>query len=258
MNRRIFISNTGKIILGGTLLPPSHWSDNSIHAVIIKGVARIIGKFVGRVLQKGVEKYATDSLVDWLGKVFDSENELKQKTQELPPVITGDQLYFYGDNTQVFYGYDSQKQPTISMFPIVTSSGLEELSKKITTESYVPIFHHNYCHSYFNFPEIIGLEKLAQTCYENHNMGAFSKNILKDMLLPFKLDPKKYRVPFQVSILNGHVGSCIFETSKGIIHVIYDVKDNLQLKGEISFKARSTSFKIQEEKVEFFHDFSEI
>jgi len=154
MNRRNFINKSGKTVLGGMLFPWLDVNNTTTISPIIAKMLPIIRKFVERVVIAGLEDYARDKLVNWLGKQFENKKETKKEADVFAKKT---EINLYNNyETNVFMGLSKNQFPSLSVFPTMKEvNGQKPTFKILTEDTYVPFFGKTSYIENLNFVEML-------------------------------------------------------------------------------------------------------
>jgi len=257
MKRRIFISNVGKLVLGALgapvlgpylkvkTLPSGYWT-------LLKSISPVAKRFLQNIIIDGVEEYATDKLKDWLDSSLGFGKVKEKEISKFPTAIQNNHVTINGEDIEVYMGIDEQSRPSISIFPLLEVND-ESNVQKLLKHSHIPMFKKNSYLDCPNFPELVGLDELANYYNRDENLGKKRIIYLRDALLPSSFNTRTF---FSVPTENGVIGSSVFKTLKGDIHIIYEIDKDMKVVGEITFSADDVYGKIPSVTRGFMHDFS--
>ena len=248
MDRRNFISNSSKFLVSAVLtnyIPElSYSSDSSIPAILARFLP-LVRKFIKRMLVEGVEEYTTDRLVEWLEKVIGPNKKMKEEVSTFEQ-STNTTLNFYSD-VNVYNGVNKRGKTFISLFPVLEEGKEGKLNKLLTDHSFVPVFYRDKYMDYLNFPEVIGINEIIEHCFQNYNEDKYFNRTIRESFLPIKVETRH-----SLQIENNQIGTCIYYSKKGLIYIIYEVNEKVEINGEVSFKPIVASSIIKAEKKGFY------
>lgn len=261
MIRKKFITQSGKAVVGSLIFPQLIFTTSKVnpklptYGGILRSIYPIAKEFLKRIVEKGVEKYATDQVVGWLENTIGSQKVKKKEIEKLPKPMLNNQVVVNGGQNQIFVGLDELKRPEIIMIPALATVDTAP-ANLLSNHSYVPIIKNDEYKGTPNFPELVGLNELAKYYSSINNFGSYKKRLLSDALLPSTLANKKARTFYALEVPDGMIASSVFKTKMGQIHIIYEVSEKLKVKGQITYVPEDSFDDIDHRIIDFSHDFS--